>query len=85
MAAIVLDDVIKAYKNGYNEKHMAAIIRVCLLQNITRKNNKRSVAFSLFLELLSSLGKNKADAFFNHINEVEARLNKEGRSFLQNL
>lgn len=59
------------------------IIRVYALQPITRRNGKRRAAANMLINLLSYVGEEEARAFSEYLDNIENRLNENGRSYFK--
>ena len=60
---------------------IAGVVRMYVLQPITRTNGKRREATSILIDLLRHVGDLEAEYFESYINMFEKDMNKKGRSF----
>lgn len=60
----------------------SSILRIYLLQRITRSEGKRKNAVKFITKLLLLTGEKNAKYFENFIQSIEDRLNKSGLSYL---
>ena len=72
--------------NGLRDKSIdirdyCFMVRIFVLQPVTRDRGKRRAATDMLIKLLSYIGRNESAIFRDYINNIEKRLNKDGRSY----
>ena len=74
--------------SGFKEKDIKIeefcfLLKMFVLQPITRFEGKRNIAKNMLIKLLEYVGNHEANYFENYINKVEAELQKQGRSYFE--
>ena len=82
-AKMYLTGVMENIRSGQGIKYTAGHLRGYFLQNITRGEGKRRKAAGLVIQILGRAGEGEADYFSNYLNELEAELQEEGRSWFE--
>jgi hypothetical protein len=82
-AKMYLAGVMENLRSGQGIKYTAGHLRGYFLQSITRDEGKRRKAADLVIQLLGLAGEDEANYFSNFLNDLEADLQEEGRSWFE--
>jgi hypothetical protein len=82
-AKMYLAGVMENLRSGQEIKYTAGHLRGYFLQAITRDEGKRRKAADLVVQLLGHIGESEASYFSNHLNDMEAEFQEEGRSWFE--
>jgi len=79
-----LENTMDQLRHGGKSIELAAgPLRGWVLQRITRDEEKRRKAADLVIQLLGYIGDSEAEYFSNHLNNMEAEFQRDGKSWFK--
>lgn len=79
----LLDSIVSFKDRSSRIEDFVYLLRIMVLQPITRSGGERLRAKNMLIKLLEYVGKHEAHCFAKYIDELEAEAKKQGRSYFE--